>query len=645
MGNAAEAERLYREILAAAPDYVPALSLLGVLCSLTARKLEALGLMQKAARLGPNSAPALLNYAILLQEMDRGDEALAYFSRVTALQPGNALAHAQEANLLVALKRLPEALTRFNKAIALKPDFTAALGNRGIVLRQLGRADEAMADFDKALALAPDNTLMLAARGYLHWDKFRRLEPAVRDLERAVALHPDADYARGDLMHMKMLGGDWRGFATELALIDAGVRAGKKIIRPFAYQALSGSPEDLQTCAVTWTRDAVPPAPALWQGERYRHGKIRVGYVCGSFSKHALAYLAAGLYELHDRSGFEIFAFDTGRSDNSRMRARLESAFDKFISIAEMSDGDAAKKIRAEEIDILVNVDGYSGTIRMGVFARRPAPMQVNWLGYPGTLGADYMDYIIADPVVIPPDDARHYTEEIVTMPHAYQVNDARRAIAAQSPGRAALGLPPNGFVFCNFNQSYKLTPDIFACWMRLLARVEGSVLWLLEANQTFHANLRAAAEKEGISGARLIFAPIIPIEDHLARLRLADLFLDTLPYNAHTTASDALWAGLPLLTCRGQAFAGRVAASLLLSMDMPELVASNMNDYERLALKLAHEPLLLQSLRDKIAANRPQSPLFNTDLYRRQLESAYRTMMEQASRGEAARAFRVETG
>ena len=677
-GDAQAAELLYREVLAAAPDHVPALSLLGVLRSQAGHKDEALTLVARAARLDPASVPAAMNHAVLLQEMGRNAEALAEWDRLLALKPGLAAALNGRGNLLrllgrpreavvsydtllaaepgnaagwyhraVALMddaRAEEAVASFTRALALKPDFTAAF-KRARLLQGLMRYDEALESFNQALAITPDDFSALAARGYLLWDRFRRYAEAVSDLERAARINPDADYIRGDLLHLRMLGADWRGLAAERARIDDGVRAGRRVIRPFAYEALSSSPADLQAAAAIFTADVYPAQAPLWKGALRAREKIRIGYVCGAFSRHALAYLAAGLYEKHDRRQFEVIAFDAGRSDNSAIRLRLESAFDKFIPIAALDDAAAAEKILAEEIDILVNVDGYSGHIRMGVFARRPAPVQVNWLGFPGTLGAAYMDYIIADRIVIPECDREFYSEAVVIMPHAYQVNDTRRAIAERIPGRAEQGLPENCFVFCNFNQSYKITPESFAAFMRIMRQVPGSVLWLLEANPVFHEKLKAEAGQHGVDGARLIFAPIIAIEEHLARMKLADLFLDTLPYNAHTTASDALWAGLPLVTCRGSTFPGRVAASLLNAVGMGELVTENLADFEALAVALAQDRMRLDALRDKLAQNRGSAPLFDTDLYRRDIETAYKNMWEQAKRGARPQGFAVEAG
>jgi protein O-GlcNAc transferase len=676
MGRPDQALAQFDRLLVLAPDNAMAWGQRGNLLQASARLDEALASFDRALALEPRLAALLNNRGNTLLALNRPTEAVASLERALAIEPGNAAAWYNRGAALQDLKRFEEAVASNDRALALKPDFSAARNNRGNALRHLGRTEEALADFtqalvlepgniaarynratvyselkrydealmdlDQVLALEPDNFAALATRGYLLWDRFRRYEPAVRDLERAVAINPGHDYARGDLLHLKMHGADWKGFTAELALIDEAVRVGKRVIRPFAYQALSSSPMDLQASAVIYARDCFPAAPALWQTGKRRHDRIRVGYLCGAFSRHALTYLAAGLYEKHDRREFQIIALDSGRSDFSPVRARLEAAFDKFLPIAGLSDSAAAEKIAAEEIDIVVNVDGYSGNMRMGIFARRPAPVQVNWLGYPGTLGAGYMDYIIADPVVIPQKEQKFYTEKVVTLPYAYQVNDSRRAIAQNSPGRAEHGLDEKAFVFCNFNQSYKLTPDIFALFLKIMAGVPKSQLWLLQANATFHANLRAEAERQGISGARLVFAPIVPIEDHLARLSRADLFLDTLPYNAHTTASDALWAGLPLLTCRGETFAGRVAASLLTVMGLPELVTENLGDFEKLALRLAQEPGLLETLRRKITQNRATSPLFDTDLYRRNIESAYKTMWEIAERGEAPRGFAI---
>jgi predicted O-linked N-acetylglucosamine transferase (SPINDLY family) len=623
------------------PDYAEALYNRGNCRQYLGRHEDAVADYSRALALNPGYEPALTNRGNVLSKLRRFSEGLTDYEAALRLSPGDPLALYHRANALKDLQRFDEALGDYDRALALDPDLAAAWNNRGMVLRELGRPAEALASFDRALTLKPQDTAALFNRGTLQWTDYGLYEPALRDLEEAVRIAPDYDYARGNLLHLKMYGGDWRGFAAEKALIDQGVRAGKRIVEPFVYQAISDSPQDLLTCAQTHAT-LFPPGALLWKkAPRPRH-KIRVGYLSGEFGAQATQYLAAGLYEHHDRENFEIVAFDAGDGDQSPMRARLEAAFDSFISISKLTDQAAAERIRDAGTDILVNLNGYFGRHRMGVFARRPAPIQVNYLGFPGTSGAPYLDYILADRIVIPDAERRYFTEQVVWLPDCYQVNDGKRRIADQRPTRAEEGLPETGFVFCNFNQSYKLVPETFALWMRLLKQVEGSVLWLMEGKGAFAQHLRQEAGRQGVAGERLVFAQNRPLDRHLARLSLADLFLDSLPYNAHTTASDALWAGVPLLTRQGHAFAGRVAASLLGAVGLPELITGDWAAYEALALRLAREPARLRGLRDRLAQNRATHPLFDTDRFRRHIESAYRQMWEIAERGGAPRHFAV---
>jgi predicted O-linked N-acetylglucosamine transferase (SPINDLY family) len=477
-------------------------------------------------------------------------------------------------------------------------------------------------------------------RGYLWWLNKHNYPRAIADLERVQTLAPDLAYGRGAVLHLKMYAADWTNYETQKAALLDGVRAGQRVARPFMFQAVCERPEELQACARLYARDLYPQiagAPGHDPASRQGRQKIRVGYLSGEFREQATAILMAGLYERHDRRRFEIIALDNGSADKSAMTARLKQAFDSWIDIGELNDAQAAAKIREAGIDILVNLNGYFGKHRMDAFANRPAPLQVNYLGFPGTLAAPFIDYIIADAIVIPPDEQRFYDEQVVTLPGCYQVNDDRGRAMAPRPSRAEAGLPERGFVFCNFNQSYKLTPDIFASWMRILRRVEGSVLWLLEAVAPFGENIGQRAKAHGVAPERILFAPDRPPPQHLARLSLADLFLDGLPYNAHTTGSDALWAGVPLLTRRGTAFAGRVAASLLYAAGLPEFVTQSVQEYEDLAVKLATDPQGLNMV--KVTRN---CPLFDTDLFRRNIEAAYIRMWENWLAGERPRAFAV---
>jgi predicted O-linked N-acetylglucosamine transferase (SPINDLY family) len=380
----------------------------------------------------------------------------------------------------------------------------------------------------------------------------------------------------------------------------------------------------------------------MWHGEAYAHDRIRIAYLSADFHSHATAALMAGVFESHDRTRFQTVAISFGPDDRSEMRARLMPAFERFVDVREKSDPEIATTLRQMEIDIAIDLKGYTQDSRPGILAHRPVPIQAGYLGFPGTMGADYIDYIIADAVVIPPEHESFYTEKVVRLPDTYQGNDSKRRIAERTPTRAEAGLPETGFVFCCFNNNFKILPDMFAIWMRLLACVEGSVLWLIEDNAAAARNLKREAVARGIAADRLVFAPRVNLDVHLARHRLGDLFLDTLPYNAHTSASDALWAGLPVLTCLGTGFAGRVAASLLQAVGMPELVTQSLEAYESLALKLARDSGALDALKAKLARNRMTQPLFDTTRFTRNLEAAYLAMWERHRSGLPPAGFAV---
>jgi protein O-GlcNAc transferase len=436
---------------------------------------------------------------------------------------------------------------------------------------------------------------------------------------------------------------DWRGYSEECARVISGVRAGNAV-SPFALLSLPSSSEDQLSCARAALADEFrsPPEPVV-RRQYVSRNRIRVGYLSFDLRYHAVGFLTVGLFENHDRSRFETIALSLCPDDGSQVRKRLESAFDQFRDMSLRSDDEIAKLIRGSEIDIVVDLNGFTQGARMHVLACRPAPIQVNYLGYPGTMGADYIDYIIADRIVIPEDQQQLYSENVVYLPHCYQANDDRRPISDVVFSRGQVGLPDHGFVFCSFNNTFKINPPVFDIWMRLLRKIDGSVLWLLEGNANAPDNLRSEAERRGVAANRLVFAPRMKSEDHIARQTLADLFLDTLPYNAHTTASDALWVGLPVLTCLGPTFAGRVAASLLHAVGLPELVTHSLEEYEAAALQLARSTQLLASVKAKLMRNRQAFPLFDTARFARHIEAAYTTMWERYQRGRSAAGFDIE--
>ena len=595
-GRLAEAEVHYRAILQVQPQHVDALQLLATLAVQQQRYVEALELFNQVLKINPLHAVAYSNRGYALRELKRNDEALA----------------------------------SYNQALVLQPDYADAYYNRGITLEELMRYEEACLSYDKAIALNPDYAEAWSSRGFvLH--ELKRYEEAQSSFEKAYALKPESDFLFGNMLYNKMKMCDWSGIDTHLQYLVATIERREKICAPLTLLGLLDSPSLQKAAAEIFVHERYPASHALSAIQKYaRHDKIRIGYFSADFRDHATAYLMAELFEQHDRSKFEIIAFSFGPDTPDMLRKRAAAAVDQFLDVRTMKDDAVAQLSRKLEIDIALDVDGLTTHSRPGIFALRAAPIQVNYLGYPGTMGAEYVDYLIADETLVPTQSRPCYTEKIVYLPNSYQVNDTRRVIAEKVFFREELGLPAAGFVFCCFNNSFKITPSTFDGWMRILRQVTGSVLWLLEDNAAAAGNLRREAVQRGIEAQRVIFAKRMPVAEHLARHRVADLFLDTLPYNAHTTASDALWAGLPVLTCIGESFASRVAASLLNAIRLPELITSSQEEYEAVAINLATHPEQLARLKLKLEQNRLTTPLFETQRYARDIEAAYTGMYER---------------
>jgi protein O-GlcNAc transferase len=637
-----EALASYDRTLAIDPQFVPAWNGKATALQGLRRFEEALASYDKALGLSPDFVDAHINRGNVLVGLKRPEEALASYDRALALRPDDAGALSNRATALQNLKRFEEALASYDRALALRPDLARTYNNRANVLKSLGRFEDALASYDKAVASDPMLAEALRGRGNLCLDLHRH-EDAVADFEHALGIDPDFDYARGHLHHVRMSCSDWSAFASETARIVAGVRGGKRPSVALVLLGVSGACSDQLLCAQAWIRDKWPAlSPPLWNGERWRHDRIRVAYLSADFRDHAVSYLLAGLFEQHDRRRFEVTALSYGSDSPGETGRRIKGAFDRFIDIRARDDRDVANLLREHQVDIAVDLMGHTRDSRSGIFAFRPAPIAVNYLGYPGSMGADYIDYIIADRFVIPDTQRQHYSENVVYLPDTFQGNDSERRIGEGVLTRAEAGLPETGFVFCSFNNTYKITPAVFDIWMRLLRDAEGSVLWLLADQTVIERNLRREAEARGISPSRLVFAPRVDYADHLARYRLADLFLDTLPFNAGATASDALWAGLPVVTCAGEAFAGRMAGSLLHAAGLPELVTHSLEDYEALALRLARDSEVHAGFRVRLAMNRTTCPLFDTDRFRRHIEAAYTTMWERWQRGEPPQDFGV---
>lgn len=635
-GKVEQAKQIYEQVLVKQPKHFDALHMLGVLALQTNNHALAAELIGKAIEIDPTSASAHLNLGAVLQGLRRLDEALVSYDKSLALKPDYALAFNNRGNVLNDLKRLDEALVSYDKALALKPDYAEALYNRGTVLKELRRLDEALVSYDEALALKPDFAEAFSSRGDA-LKELRRLDEALVSYGNALALKPDFEFLLGKKLHLQMHMCDWSDLSGQLDQLESALSEDRTVTYPFELLGLIDNPE-LQLLASKVSIESKHPASDVLGDfiEREPGGKIRIAYYSADFHNHATSYLMAELFEAHDDQRFELYGFSYGPDMQDEMRKRVSDGFDHFIDVTKKLDREVAKISRDMGIDIAIDLKGFTKDSRIGMFAERCAPIQVSYLGYPGTMGAPYFDYIVADKTVIPQESQQFYSEKIVYLPHCYQVNDSKRMISDKVFTRHELGLPESGFVFCCFNNNYKILPETFDGWMRLLKGVKGSVLWLIEDSPTAAKNLKKEAEVRGIDPGRLFFANKMSLGAHLARHRLADLFVDTLPYNAHTTTSDALWAGLPVLTLSGQSFSSRVAASLLNAMRLPELITKTQEEYEARAIELANDPAKLAEIKAKLHSNLKTSPLFNGEIFARHIEAAYEEMHRRHISGEA---------
>jgi predicted O-linked N-acetylglucosamine transferase (SPINDLY family) len=596
-GQHANAEVIYRQILQVQPKNSDALHLLGLIEYERGNHQVAVDMIGQAITLSPDLAEAYSNRGVALKELKQLNAALESYDKAIALKPSNADTHYNRGVVLKELKQLDAAIISYDKAIALRPDFADAYYFRGIALKEIKRFEEALMSFEKVFIL-----------------------------------NPNYQFIRGEIIHIMMYINKWDSYYDLLRSINNDVLDKKLSASPFGYQGICDNPRLLSEAAKIYSHFKYPSKIKLENKIRNKlnNDKIKIGYLCGEFRNQATSILMINLWESHNKDKFEVIGLDNGWDDGSPLRKRIEKAFDKLLNISDMSDLSAISLIKDQKIDILINLNIFFGLQRNNIFAHKPAPIQVNYLGFPGTLGVDYIDYIIADKIVIPTYFQKFYSEKIVYLPNSYQVNDRHREIADKVFTKEELGLPKEGFIFCCFNNNYKIIPPTFDGWVRILKAVEDSVLWLLEDNPSAAINLRKEAHLRGLDPSRLVFAKRMNFPEHLARHRAADLFLDTLPYNAHTTASDALWAGLPVLTCMGDSFASRVAASLLNAIELPELVAQTQKDYEALAIELAINPVKLKMIKNKLNRNKLTTALFDTPQFTKHLETAYTKMYER---------------
>ena len=591
-------------------------------------------MFETAISIKPDYAEAHFNLGVILKVSGKPNLAIESYKRAISFLPAYLSAHNNLGNVLKQTGKLEEALISYQNAIDIKPDYAASHNNLGVVLRDLGRMDEAVKSYERAILINPEyydahNNLAVVLR------KLKNLPEALLNYQRANILRPDKDFILGQILKLKKDLCIWDDLTDSLNDLIKKINNGQKVVSAFAMLGLIDNPKLQRKASEIYANQKFPKNDLLPKIKHYSgHSKIRIGYFSADFHSHATMHLMAELFECHDKNSFELIAFSFGPDKSDNWRQRVLLSFDHFIDVRLKSDKEISLLSREMEIDIAVDLKGYTKDCRPGIFAMSAAPIQVNYLGYPGTMALDYMDYLIADKVIIPEKSQKYYSEKIIYMPNSYQVNISNRNFSDDLLVRKNIGLPDKGFVFCSFNNAYKISPSTFEVWMRILKAVDHSVLWLLVSNENTVKNLKKEMEKYGINKNRLVFAKYVPIEEHLNRIKYADLFIDNLPYNAHTTSSDALRMGLPVLTCIGESFASRVAASLLNAVNLPELVTTSQEEYEALAIHLAKNPEQLKLIKDKLLKNLSSAPLYDTPLFTKHLESAYKNIYQRYHEG-----------
>jgi predicted O-linked N-acetylglucosamine transferase (SPINDLY family) len=611
------------------PDYPEAHYNRGIVLKELRRFEEALSSYNKAISIKPRFAEALNNKGLVLHELKRFDEAISSYDQAIDISPHFVEAYYNFGNTLLELKRYDGAIVMYNKAIRIKPDYAEALSNCGNALLELKRYEEAIASYKNAIRIKPDfidanlnlgNSLI----------KLKHFDEALNSYKRVLKVKPDYNFLIGLIHHFEMAMCSWENFDNQKNLILQKIHSKEKATDPFEIIAIADSPATHRICSEMYIKEKLSLNSILGAiPKNIKKNKIHLGYYSADFRNHAITFLIAELIEIHNKDRFEIIAFSFGPDVKDEMYSRLSKAFDQFIDVRDKTDQEVATLSRRLGIDIAIDLGGYTKDCRPGIFSYRAAPIQLSYIGYLGTSGAPHIDYLIADKTIIPLDSQNYYSEKIVYLP-SYQINDRKRKISARQFSRKDFGLPMNNFTFCCFNNNYKILPATFDGWMRILTAVDNSILFLYAGNKFVRSNLINEALKRGVSSERLVFGEHLEPDEYLARYKLCDLFLDTFPYNAGTTASDALWAGLPVLTMMGESFASRMAASLLNAIDLPELITSSQEHYEALAIELATNPVKLKEIKTKLESNRLTTPLFDTPRFTKHLEDAYTKMYER---------------
>jgi len=636
LGEHEEALFYYEKSIKINPNYYQAHNNYGKAFFDLNRNIEALAYYDKALEINQSFPDCLINKGEVLRSLKRYDEAITQYDQALSLKPDYAEAWSNKGVTLHELKRYHEAISHYDQALSLKPDYAEAWSNKGVTLHELKRYHEAIAHYDQALSLKPDYAEAWSNKGVtLH--ELKRYDEAITHYDQALRIKPNINWIYGNLVHTKIQICSYSDLTDRIKYISKKVMENQKISQPFASLAFSDDAQLHKKSSEIYAQDRYPINSFLGDIPRSsKKEKIRIAYFSPDFRNHPISLLTSELFELHDRSKFEVFAFSLqGTSFKDEISLRLRSSFDRFIDVEDMPDLEIAQLSRELMVDIAIDLAGPTKYSRTGIFSYGVAPIQVNWLGYPGTVGADFMDYIVADKIVIPMAHRQFYTEKVAYLPNTYMVDDSRRIASSRVFTREECGLPENAFVYCCFNNDYKFNPQILDRWANILLSVENGILWISENNEYFKVNIKNEFEKRGIDPFRIIFAQRVELmADHLARYALADLFLDTHPYNAHTTAIDSLKSGVPVLTLKGQSFASRVAASLLHAIQLPELITTSEAEYELLAIELASNPRRLADLKKKLLFNHSICSLFDTQLFTKNLETLYAQMYQRYHAG-----------
>jgi len=623
----------YKTALKIKPDYADACNNLGVIFNKLNQNDDAVKILKKALTIKPDFADASNNLGIAFKKLGQVDDAIKSYEKAIAIKPDYAQAHNNLGNALKNLGKLDLAVKSYKKAFSIKPNYAEAHNNLGITLTQLNQLVSAIESHEKALAIKPDYAEAYYNRGNA-LTGLKRLDEALISYEHAITLKPEIDFILGDLLHTQMDLCIWDELPRRLNELKNKINNNEKVIHPFNLLALIDDPQIQKNAAEIFVNKRYPKSNLLSKIDTYpKHKKIRIGYFSSDFRNHPVSHLTAEIYEIHNRNKFEIYGFYFGPVTQDKMNLRIKAGVDYFHDVRTLSNKDVANLARTIKLDIAVDLGGFTQYSRTDIFALSLAPIQISYIGYLGTMGVNYYDYLMADPTIIPKKNQKYYSEKIAYLPN-YQANDSTQSVPTTTFTRKDIGLPDLGFVFCCFNNTYKITPTTFDSWGRILEGVDGSVLLIYVSNESAKINLTKEIILRGIDPSRLIFGEKLPKPEYLARYRVANLFLDTHPYNAGTVASDALRMGLPVLTCIGKSFASRMASSVLNTINLPELITASPEEYESLAIELATNPEKLKTIKDKLDSNLLSAQLYNTSLFTRHLESAYSTMYDRYQKG-----------